>query len=115
MTCMSAETRTGGPTGQAGESQEGSTERAAAGAGSSAAPGVGNGALPPGPNLSPGLMQLRLMRPEGWLESSWRRYGDYFTIRPTSDRALVLTADPAAVKQVFTGDPEIYFAGESHI
>ncbi len=99
---------------ESGQSPQDVAAKPAAAAGAGASAGV-NGALPPGPKLHPAVMQFRLMRPESWLESLRTQYGDYFTLRPTRDRALVLTADTAAVKQVFTGDPKLLFAGESHM
>jgi len=42
------------------------------------------------------------------------RYGDIFTIRIAYEGTWVLLADPAAVKQVFTGDPKVFHAGEGN-
>jgi cytochrome P450 len=42
------------------------------------------------------------------------RYGDVFTIRIAYEGDWVLLADPAAVKQVFTGDPKVFHAGEGN-
>jgi cytochrome P450 family 135 len=106
--------RDGEASGESRESQERVATQSPAGSGEAPSAGA-NGALPPGPKLHPAVMQFRLMRPENWLESCWKEYGDYFTLRPTKDRALVLTADTAAVKQVFTGNPKQLFAGESHM
>jgi cytochrome P450 len=43
-----------------------------------------------------------------------RRYGDMFTIRIAHEGVWVMVSDPAAVKQVFTGDPRVYHAGEGN-
>ena len=43
-----------------------------------------------------------------------RRYGDIFTIRIAHEGVWVMVSDPAAVKQVFTGDPRVYHAGEGN-
>jgi len=71
--------------------------------------------LPPGPRL-PGVVQAaRFSRdPVGYLERNRRRYGDVFTIPFPAFGRLVYLADPALVKQVFTGDPAIYHAGAAN-
>jgi cytochrome P450 family 135 len=42
------------------------------------------------------------------------RYGDMFTIRLAYEGTWVMLADPEAVKQVFTGDPKVFHAGEGN-
>jgi len=42
------------------------------------------------------------------------RYGDAFRIRIAYEGDWVLLADPAAIKQVFTGDPKVFHAGEGN-
>ena len=42
------------------------------------------------------------------------RYGDMFTIRIAYEGKWVMLADPDAVKQVFTGDPKVFHAGEGN-
>jgi cytochrome P450 len=42
------------------------------------------------------------------------RYGDTFTIKLLHENTWVMLADPEAVKQVFTGDPRVYHAGEGN-
>jgi cytochrome P450 len=71
--------------------------------------------LPPGPRL-PGVVQaVRFSRdPIGYLERNRRRYGDVFTIPFPAFGRLVYVADPALVKQVFTGDPATYHAGAAN-
>lgn len=56
-----------------------------------------------------------MLTPTRFLDACRRRCGDYFTLRPAPDRELVITADPAAVKQVFTGDPNLLYAGEGNV
>ncbi len=72
--------------------------------------------IPPGPR-SPALVQtLRwLGRPIPMLEDCARRYGDAFTIRLTAYPPLVLFSDPAAVKDIFTGDPDELRGGEANL
>jgi cytochrome P450 len=43
-----------------------------------------------------------------------RRYGDVFTVRIAQEGTWVLLADPEHVKQVFTGDPQVFHAGEAN-
>jgi cytochrome P450 len=42
------------------------------------------------------------------------RYGDIFTLKIAYEGTWVMLADPEAVKQVFTGDPSVYHAGEGN-
>ncbi|MGH7899819.1 MAG: cytochrome P450, partial [Candidatus Binatia bacterium] len=49
----------------------------------------------------------------GMLESCAARYGDWFTVRFPWE-TLVFVSHPDAVKQVFTGDPAVYFAGQGN-
>jgi cytochrome P450 len=42
------------------------------------------------------------------------RYGDMFTIRIAYEGTWVILADPEAIKQVFTGDPKVFHAGEGN-
>jgi cytochrome P450 len=56
-----------------------------------------------------------VLTPTRFLEACHERCGDYFTLRPARDRVLVVTVDPQAVRQVFTGDPDLLHAGEANI
>jgi cytochrome P450 len=74
-----------------------------------------NSQLPPGPSLPRPLVVGRfLLQPTSFLESCERRYGEYFTLRLSEERTQVITSDPAAVKTVFTGDPETMLAGKNN-
>ncbi len=42
------------------------------------------------------------------------RYGDMFTVRIAYEGTWVMLADPEAIKQVFTGDPRVFHAGEGN-
>ena len=42
------------------------------------------------------------------------RYGDMFTFQIAYEGTWVMLADPEAVKQVFTGDPRVFHAGEGN-
>jgi cytochrome P450 len=61
--------------------------------------------LPPGPRVA-GVQALRYMNDTyGYLSECARRYGDPFTV-PTLGGPLVYTADPEAVRQIFSADPD---------
>jgi cytochrome P450 len=79
-------------------------------------PAVGRSALPPGPSRPRALTAARfLLRGPQFLESCRRRYGDMFTIRLSPQRTVVIAADPAVAKQVFTGDPDALHAGAGNV
>jgi cytochrome P450 family 135 len=71
--------------------------------------------LPPGPRMS------RAMQTAGWhfrtgpfLERCHQRYGDVFSVRIAQEGTWVMLANPEHVRQVFTGDPKIFHAGEAN-
>src|SRR5262245_34355124 len=73
-------------------------------------------ALPPGPLRPRALTAARfLLRGPQFLEACRRRYGDLFTIQLNTGRTVVMAADPAVAKQVFTGDPDDLHAGAGNI
>jgi cytochrome P450 len=71
--------------------------------------------LPPG-SRGPALLQaLRYVRdPLGFLIRLQRRYGDVFSMRFPYFGRLVYVAEPGLVKQLFTGSPEQFHAGEAN-
>jgi cytochrome P450 family 135 len=71
--------------------------------------------LPPGPRLPRLVQTLWLVRrPASLQQRCQRRFGDYFTLRLVGQLGTtVYIADPAAVKEVFTGDPEVFRAGQA--
>ena len=72
-------------------------------------------ALPPGPSLPRPLLVGRFVfQPTSFLADCERRYGEYFTLRLSDDRTMVVTSDPEAVKTVFTGDPAQMLAGKNN-
>jgi cytochrome P450 len=72
--------------------------------------------LPPRPQLSRWAMRAGfVLNPTKFLDDCRRTTGDYFTLRPAPGRTMVFTADPDAVRQVFTGDPALLHAGEANI
>jgi cytochrome P450 len=55
-----------------------------------------------------------IARPGPFLERSQRRLGDVFTIRIATEPPAVILAHPDAVREVFTGDPELLHAGKAN-
>jgi cytochrome P450 len=56
-----------------------------------------------------------LLTPTTFLDDCHADCGDFFTLRPARDRTLVFTADPGAIRQVFTGDPAHLHAGAGNV
>jgi cytochrome P450 family 135 len=78
------------------------------------APAVVRG-LPPGPRMSRALQTAIWSRQAQWMLGQCRaRFGRMFTIRIAHEGTWVMVTDPEAVKQVFTGDPRIFHAGEGN-
>jgi cytochrome P450 len=72
-------------------------------------------AFPPGPRLPAVLQALQVARdPIGWMEQRRLRYGDVFSSRFPFFGRVVYVADPAGVKELFTGDPHGFHAGEAN-
>jgi cytochrome P450 len=71
--------------------------------------------FPPGPRSPAAVNALRVWRdPVRFLLDLRRRYGDVFSVSFPSFPRLVYVADPELVKQVFTGDPHRFHAGEAN-
>jgi cytochrome P450 len=70
---------------------------------------------PPGPKAPAITQAIRYLRdPLGFLAGYQRRFGDIFTVRfPTFGR-IVYVASPDLVKEVFTGAPSVFHAGEAN-
>jgi cytochrome P450 family 135 len=71
--------------------------------------------LPPSPPL-PKPIQTAIWSRQArrMLYACQDRYGDMFTIKVAYEGTWVMLADPEAVKQVFTGDPCVFHAGEGN-
>jgi cytochrome P450 len=106
---MSTVTAASPSVGRAAGAAEGAPER------TGSPPGSGTQALPPGPRL-PRLLQTRQLwqRTLPFLASSRRRYGPVFTIRALPWGTAVVIDDAELVKQIFTGDPNVFHAGEGN-
>src|SRR4051794_21451613 len=73
------------------------------------------GELPPGPRAPRAVQTLAwITRPWPFLERGRRAYGDTFTIRIGGEPTWVVLSHPDAVREVFTGDPELFRAGEAN-
>jgi len=76
---------------------------------------VTRGTLPPGPGSPRAVQTLGwVTRPYPFMERCHRRYGDVFTVKVAQEGTWIFLAHPDAVKQVFTGDPEVFHAGEGN-
>jgi cytochrome P450 len=71
--------------------------------------------LPPGPRMPRALQTAIWSRQAQWyLSQSRARFGPMFTIKIAYEGDWVVITDPELVKQVFTGDPRIFHAGEGN-
>jgi cytochrome P450 len=71
--------------------------------------------LPPGPRLPVAVQTAAwLARPWEFMDRCAARYGDMFTVRLAGERPWVMVSHPDAVKEVFTGPPELLHAGEAN-
>ncbi|HYB39516.1 MAG TPA: cytochrome P450, partial [Mycobacterium sp.] len=55
-----------------------------------------------------------MIRPWDFMERCAARYGDMFTLRLAGERPWVMVSHPDAVKEVFTGPPELLHAGKGN-
>jgi cytochrome P450 len=71
--------------------------------------------LPPGPRL-PRVAQTAIWsrRAQWMLEQCRARFGPMFTLRIAYEGEWVILSEPELIKQVFTGDPRIFHAGEGN-
>ncbi len=77
--------------------------------------GARGGELPPGPRLPTAVQTGIWFRRAQWLMSQCQvRFGETFTLRILHEDPWVVVSNPAHVKQVFTGDPRVYHAGEGN-
>ncbi len=71
--------------------------------------------LPPEPR-TPAIIQLLRFatQPFAFFDRCAAKLGDPFTVDMAMFGKFVLVSDPALVKQVFTGDPEVFHAGKAN-
>jgi cytochrome P450 family 135 len=71
--------------------------------------------LPPGPRLPRPVQTAIWFRHAQWLLSQCAsRFGETFTLRILHEGDWVMLSNPEHVKQVFTGDPRVFHAGEGN-
>ncbi len=75
----------------------------------------GQASLPPGPRLPRAVQTAIWFRHAQWLLSQCAaRFGETFTLRILHEGDWVMLSNPEHVKQVFTGDPRVFHAGEGN-
>lgn len=71
--------------------------------------------LPPGPRMPTALQTAIWFRRAQWMMSQCAaRFGESFTLRIFHEGSWVMLSNPEHVKQVFTGDPRTFHAGEGN-
>ncbi|MBK8256098.1 MAG: cytochrome P450 [Polyangiaceae bacterium] len=71
--------------------------------------------LPPGPVLPAWVQTLRwAFQPIPFMEAARAQYGKVFTQRLVGFPPLIHFSDPEAIKEIFTGPPDLLFAGEAN-
>jgi cytochrome P450 len=71
--------------------------------------------LPPGPRMGRLPQTAIWSRKAQWLlEQSRARFGPMFTLKIAYEGDWAVISDPELVKQVFTGDPRVFHAGEGN-
>jgi cytochrome P450 family 135 len=72
--------------------------------------------LPDGPSATVLRQSLAWgFRPRPYLDAAQREFGDMFTVRLAQVGPVVMLAHPDMVKDVFTGDPAVFHAGEANV
>jgi cytochrome P450 len=72
--------------------------------------------LPPRPDLGRLNMNVGfVLWPTRFLDACQAKRGDFFTLHPQKGRWVVVTSDPATIKEVFTGDPDLLHAGAGNV
>ena len=71
--------------------------------------------LPPGPGTPRALQTLKwVWKPIPFMRACARTYGDAFTVRLLGFAPVVFCSHPSAIKEIFSGDPEMLLAGRSN-
>ena len=72
-------------------------------------------ALPPGPRMPAALQTAIWVRRAQWLLSQCAaRFGDVFSLKIAREGTWVVLSNPEHIKEVFTGDPRVFHAGEGN-
>ena len=71
--------------------------------------------LPPGPRMPTALQTAIWVRRAQWfLGQCAARFGDVFRMRIAREGTWIVLSNPEHIKQVFTGDPQVFHAGEGN-
>jgi cytochrome P450 family 135 len=71
--------------------------------------------IPPGPRMGRALQTAIWSRRAQWmLEQCRARFGSMFTLNIAYEGTWVMVSNPEDIKQVFTGDPDVFHAGEGN-
>ncbi|MGW4059312.1 cytochrome P450 [Amycolatopsis sp. NPDC004747] len=71
--------------------------------------------LPPGPEISPLRQTFHYWRErQHYLPRMFERFGDVVTLQLKPQGAFVILRDPAHIKEVFRGAPEVFHGGEGN-
>ena len=74
-----------------------------------------SGILPPGPRMPMAMQTAIWVRRAQWLLAQCAaRFGETFTLRIVQEGTWCILTDPEHIKQVFTGDPRVFHAGEGN-
>src|SRR5947209_15711687 len=72
-------------------------------------------ALAPGPRMPSPLLTVLWARHAQWVMSQCAaRFGETFSLQLLHEDPWVMVSNPEHVKQVFTGDPDVFHAGEGN-
>lgn len=71
--------------------------------------------LPPGPRMPAALQTAIWVRRAQWLLGQCAaRFGDVFRLQIAREGTWIVLSNPSHIKQVFTGDPRVFHAGEGN-
>jgi cytochrome P450 len=72
--------------------------------------------LPAGPRLPPVAQSAAwVFRPIPFLNANRRKFGTSFTMQLAGLPPLVVLSRPSDIREVFTGDPEVFHAGSANV
>src|SRR5947209_2942396 len=71
--------------------------------------------LPPGPRMPAAVQTAIWVRRAQWLLSQCAaRFGEVFSLKIAREGTWIVLSNPELIKQVFTGDPRVFHAGEGN-
>jgi cytochrome P450 len=71
--------------------------------------------LPPGPRMPTAVQTAIWVRRAQWLlQQCSARFGEIFTLQIAREGSWIVLSNPEHIKQVFTGDPKVFHAGEGN-